>query len=655
MSATLGATRRLCRARQRFGFRITAVALAAAAAILLELTSDDGARAQTPESPPDAPSATARPAAGIAYTVTIDVAGGEEPLTREIENASNLRALSAEAPAGPVGLVRRAAADIPRFQAALFAEGYYGALIDVRIAGVPATEPRAIDAAAAAALRGPVPVTVRIEPGRQFVFGPIVLADAATGRPPPPLPIDPATLGIRTGEPARARLVLEAETRLVDAMQDLGYPFAAVPRREAIADHATGTLDLTFYLAPGRYAVMGPVAVRGASEVDAEFIARQAGVVPGTPYSRAEIARIRDEMNRLGVFRSVRIVEGEEIGPDGQIPIIIEVEERKMRFVGLGAAYSSTEGSTVSGYWGHRNLFGRAESLRIEGEVSRLFSNSVTDLQYIAKATFEKPGVYRNNDDLLVEARAFRQVPEAYESRGFGGNVAWRRRFTDRLEGRIGAEAERSRITDAFGTRDYTLVGIPISLSYDSTDSKLDPTEGFRATGQIEPFPEFLGSTVGMTIVKGAVSAYHAIDDAKRFIVAGRVAAGTIDGPNVAIIPADRRFYAGGGGSIRGYAYQGVSPRLPNGQIIGGKSLFEASLEMRMKVTDTIGIVPFLDMGGAFASSTPDFGSDMKFSAGLGLRYYTAIGPLRLDVAVPLEKGPYDPSLAVYVGLGQSF
>lgn len=627
------------------------VALAAAAALVFVPYAATPARAQTPDD--QAPSAGS--SAGIPYAVTIDVASGDEALRRDIENASNLRALSGDSPAGPVGLVRRAAADIQRFQAALFANGYYGALIDIRVAGVPVTEQRAIDAAAAAALRGPVPVTARIEPGRQFVFGPIVLADAATGRPPAPLAIDPSVLGIRTGEPARANLVLEAEVRLVDAMQDLGYPFAAVPQRDAIADHATGTLDLTFYLAPGRYAVMGPVAVRGASEVDADFIARQAGVVPGTPYSRAEVARIRDEMNRLDVFQSVRIVEGEEIGPDGQIPIFIDVEERKMRFVGLGAAYSSTEGGTLSGYWGHRNLFGRAETLRIEGEVSRLFSNSITDLQYIAKATFEKPGIYQHNDDLLLEARVFREVPEAYESRGVGGNIAWRRRFTDRLEGRVGAEFERSRITDAFGTRDYTLVGIPVSLTYDSTDNKLDPSEGIRATGQVEPFPEFLGSTVGMTIAKGAVSAYHAVDEAKRFIVAGRVATGTIDGPNVAIIPADRRFYAGGGGSIRGYEYQGVSPRLPNGQIVGGKSLFEASLEMRMRVTDTIGIVPFLDMGGAFASSTPDFGSDFKFGAGLGLRYYTAIGPLRLDVAVPLEKGPYDPSLAVYVGLGQSF
>ncbi len=159
-----------------------------------------------------------------------------------------------------------------------------------------------------------------------------------------------------------------------------------------------------------------------------------------------------------------------------------------------------------------------------------------------------------------------------------------------------------------------------------------------------------------MTIAEGTVSAYHAMDEAKKFIIAGRVTAGTIEGPdNVAEIPADRRFYAGGGGSIRGYDYQGVSPRLPNGELVGGNNLFTASVEVRLKITETIGIVPFLDMGGAFASNSPNLSEEFKMGAGLGLRYYTAIGPIRLDVAMPLNKGPYDPDWALYVGLGQAF
>ncbi len=427
-------------------------------------------------------------------------------------------------------------------------------------------------------------------------------------------------------------------------------------RRRAVADHSNATIDVTFFLDPGRQADIGPVTVRGASAVDADFIARQANVKPGTRYSPEEVRRIRDEVTRLDTFKSVRVVEADEVNADGQIPLIIEVEERKPRFVGLGASYSSTDGATFNGYWGHRNVFGHVERFRLDGEVSRLFENSIDDLTYELKASFEKPGFITPIDDLLMEARAFRETPDAYTATGAGGIAAWRRRFTDKIEGRVGVEVEHEEITDVFGTNTYTLVGIPISGSYDSTDNKLDPSEGIRASLQVEPFPTFLGSSLNMTIAEGTVSAYHAMDEAKKFIIAGRVTAGTIEGPdNVAEIPADRRFYAGGGGSIRGYDYQGVSPRLPNGELVGGNNLFTASVEVRLKITETIGIVPFLDMGGAFASNSPNLSEEFKMGAGLGLRYYTAIGPIRLDVAMPLNKGPYDPDWALYVGLGQAF
>ena len=593
---------------------------------------------------------------GIAYTVSIDVEGGDEDLKQTIEASSNLKALEAEPPAGPSGLVRRAQADFERIQKALNADAYFGGLIDIRVAGVPAADERAIDAAGAAAPRGPVPITITVQAGKQFVIGTVVLADAATGQAPSPLPIDAASLDLVPGTPARGIRVIEAEARLVDAMQELGYPLAKVPSRRAVADHANATLDVTFFLAPGRQADIGPVTVRGASAVDADFIARQANVKPGTRYSPQEIKRIRDEVTRLDTFKSVRVVEADEVNADGQIPLIIEVEERKPRFVGLGASYSSTDGATFNGYWGHRNVFGHGERFRIDGEVSRLFENSPDDLTYLLKASFEKPGFVTPIDDLLMEARAFRETPDAYTATGAGGIAAWRRRFTDKIEGRVGVEVQHEEITDVFGTNTYTLVGIPISGSYDSTDNKLDPSKGIRASLQVEPFPTFLGSSLYMTIAEGTVSAYHAMDEAKKFIIAGRVTAGTIEGPdNVAEIPADRRFYAGGGGSIRGYDYQGVSPRLANGQIVGGDNLFTASVELRLRITETIGIVPFLDMGGAFASNTPNLSEEFKMGAGLGLRYYTAIGPVRLDVAMPLNKGPYDPDWALYVGLGQAF
>ena len=150
-------------------------------------------------------------------------------------------------------------------------------------------------------------------------------------------------------------------------------------------------------------------------------------------------------------------------------------------------------------------------------------------------------------------------------------------------------------------------------------------------------------------------SAYYAIDEAANYVLAGRIGFGSLFGPELNEIPTTHRFYAGGAGSVRGYAYRSLAPIGPFGQAIGGRSLLDGSVEARIKVTDTIGVVPFLDMGNAFASSYPDFKEPIRFAAGLGLRYYTAIGPIRLDLAMPLERTRGATQVAVYVSIGQAF
>ena len=219
----------------------------------------------------------------------------------------------------------------------------------------------------------------------------------------------------------------------------------------------------------------------------------------------------------------------------------------------------------------------------------------------------------------------------------------------------IGAEAMVGQATDSLGKVDYRLFGIPIGLSYDSTDSKLDPTQGWRISASFAPYPELLGSSLDLLRVKAQASTYYALDEEARYILAGRIALGSLTGSSLADIPANERFYSGGGGSVRGYRYLSLGPRGPTGLVIGGRSVFEASAELRVKITETIGIVPFLDAGNAFTSSLPSFKDGLQMSAGLGLRYYTAIGPIRLDVAAPLNPRRGDKPLAIYVSIGQAF
>jgi translocation and assembly module TamA len=242
-----------------------------------------------------------------------------------------------------------------------------------------------------------------------------------------------------------------------------------------------------------------------------------------------------------------------------------------------------------------------------------------------------------------------------YQAEDEDVTAALRHRFSEAFSVQAGLKAQTGSATDILGKVDYTLVGVPVSVTYDDTDSKLDPTRGFRLNASVAGFPTFLGSSLDLVQAKARASAYYSLDPDSRFVVAGRIGLGAMGGPQLSEIPANWLFYAGGGGSVRGYAYDSLGPTGPFGAVIGGRSLFEASAELRVKVTDTIGLVPFFDTGNAFASSFPNFSQPLYSAVGLGLRYYTAIGPIRVDVAAPLERRRGTGPVALYVSIGQAF
>ncbi|MGA0531529.1 autotransporter assembly complex protein TamA [Hansschlegelia sp. KR7-227] len=636
----------------------------------------DAARAQpAPEGP--APAAAAA-VPGVAYATSVTVEGGDAAVEKIANDTSSLKTLEKDAPPGPPGLVGRAKADIERISAALNATGRYGAIVDVTIAGVPASSEAASNAAQRAPK--PVPVVIRINPGPVFTFGAVRLRSVDRAAGPIVAGIELRKVGLKPGDPAPSAAVLSAESKIVDRLRNEGYPFAAVKGRDAVADHTRKQLDLTIDVAAGALAPFGEVTVKGTKEVDPEVVRGRVPFKPGEKYSPEKIAELREEIAKLDVFSSIRIREGTEPDATGRVPVTIEVEEKKFRYVGAAAKYDTTDGAAVNAYWGHRNLFGGAEKLRIEAGVSRLITNAPEDYEYKFRTQFEKPGVWTGFDDLLIELEAMRERPDAYWRDGVRGAAAIRRRLTSDLSIQAGVEAEGSTIRDTFGERDYLLLGVPLSVTYDSTNNKLDPTEGIRATLSAAPYWNRPGKASNkalqddeaksVNIFKGQISTYYALDEDAWYVLAGKIGVGSIIGPtSTAAVPANRRFFAGGGGSIRGFAYQSASPfcmpkrregkkrlECDDDQPLGGRSLLETSFEARIKVTDTIGIVPFVDAGAAFDKEFPDFKEDIRVGAGLGLRYYTAIGPIRVDVATPvMGRSKNDPRVAFYVSIGQSF
>lgn len=613
---------------------------------------------------PPPPSPTALP-----YSLDFMVTGDNKDLVQILKDASTLQSLQKDPPPDAPALTGRAEADLPRLVDALWGAGYYNARVAITVAGVPLTlqAPRSDAATRAVAgyqARALVPVQVVVDPGTRFALRSVNVLNARTGQPFSAVELPPRIVKLAPGDPARSADIIAAEARIVDYFRAQSRPFAKVQTRNPVVYHPEQVMDVSLTVDPGPQAGIGEIAVRGLQNVDPAVVRSFIYTEPGDPYSPAELASMRKSILQIEALSSVRIREGETLDAYGNLPLFVDITERQPRVIGASAQYSTTDGPALRAYWAHRNLFGGAERLRLEGSVFYLTESGGrpednkdwdwADLGGRLRANFLKPALWGSRNDLLVDALVERDRTEGYTSRLANVSAGIRHRFSETFSIQGGIEAERGQTSDVLGQIDYTLVGLPVSLTYDSTDNLLDPTRGYRLLASVTPYPGFLGSSVSMTVARGTASAYYSLDEDSRYIIAGRLGLGSIVGADLEDIPANRRFFAGGGGSVRGFRYRTLGPTFL-GQPIGGRSLLEASLEARIKITDTIGIVPFIDAGTAFASSYPDFDERIRVAAGLGLRYYTSIGPIRLDVATPLNRERGDRSFAIYLGIGQAF
>ncbi|TVR11783.1 MAG: outer membrane protein assembly factor [Salinarimonadaceae bacterium] len=613
---------------------------------------------------PPAPSTEALP-----YDLTITIVGVGDGIETAIRDVSSLYRLRADAPPDADALARLAKGDLTAVVDALWGLGYYNAQVTIDVAGVGLRlGANRVDAAIAAA--GPflntalVPIAIVVDPGQRFSVRNITIRDADTGRTLTAADLPPGGIRLEPGDPASAARILAAQSRIVDHYREQARPFAKVASIEPVVHHPVAAMDLTIAISPGPEARIGQIAVTGADGVDERVIRSFIYVDTGTLYSPKAIADIRTSLGRIEALSSVRVREGEALDADGRLPLTVEATERLPRAFGVSAQFSTTDGPSTRVYWTHRNLFGGAEVLRLEASAfylteggGALFSNRrnvLDDMGGRISASFLKPALGGTRNDFLADARVERDRTDGYDSRLVNVTAGIRHRFSDSFSIQGGVEYERGLVKDITGKRDYRLVGLPLSLNFDSTDSRLEPTHGFRVTGGVAPYLRGLGSSIDMVVSRFNASTYFALDDRARYVIAARIGFGSILGASLAEVPTNRRFFAGGGGSVRGYAFRSLSPTV-KGRPIGGRSLLEGSLEARIRVTDTIGVVPFIDAGAAFAESYPDFNENIRVAAGLGLRYYTGIGPIRLDVAIPLTREHGQRGYGIYLGIGQAF
>ena len=616
--------------------------------------------ATTEDKPPEAPPGLApeRPEIVYTYEPTLKLDGASDEEQEQIESAVRSASLLFNFVEEPLDsasvLFTRARQDRQRIGRALNALGYFGPRVNITIGGAGIDDIAREDAFAANPPSGKIPVEVTAVPGPLFTFGKVTVA-SVPGASSEPLNLLPQNAsGLIEGLPARSSEVAAANARLVTLLREEGYALAAVVGREAVADHQTSKLEINFRVDPGAKAQFGTVSIKGNETVETDFLAGLVTFEPGDEFKAATLDDYKAELERLLVFNSVAIEEAKSLDADGRLPVTVVVNERKLHVVGVSASYSTLEGAALGGYWMHRNLWGQAEQLRIDATSSRLFSNGVKDYEYGLSAALTKPAFPTTRDDLILTLAAKRERPDAFQRDAVLFDTRIRRRFDKIVRGEVGITIIQAHEVDAIGERDRSTIQLPVALAYDSRDNILDPTKGLRASVGVQPIINLTQGNGIASRFDAAASTYWRLEEDGETILATRVLIGSSIAADVTDLPVDLRYFAGGGGSVRGYEYQALSPRNAINQIIGGRSAAEGSVELRSWLWDDIGVAAFVDAGSASSANFPDF-EDVGVGVGIGARYRTPVGPIRLDIAVPLDPPPGDSEFGIYVALGQAF
>ncbi|MHA6730601.1 autotransporter assembly complex protein TamA [Devosia sp. A369] len=583
------------------------------------------------------------------YTVSITV-NATGTVETAVRNASALLADEAEPASGAAGLLAKARGDYRRIIAALYNEGHYGGTASIRVGGVEAANlPPDID------LPDPVDVAIVVDPGPLFHFNSVNIVNQALPTSDPDDQVDPPlSRGFGSGEVARSSVILAAEQLTLEAWRQQGHAKAVILSRDVVADHATNTVDVTITVNPGPRAAFGAVTVTGTENMDPDFVRRQTGLTEGEEYDPDELKLAQKRLDRLEVFRAARLEAADDIGADGLLPYNLIVQELAGRRFGVGATYSSIDGLGLEAYHLWRNLFGQAERLRLDAKVASIaWPIDTTQFDYFFGGTFTKPGVFTPDTDFVASVSAERTIYPTYTETSAAGRAGLTHIFSDEISFEGGAQFEINRFDDAFGTRDFKTAGLYSGAVLDFRNDKVNATQGWYLAGTLDPFYEFHFGNAGVqATVEGRT--YFGFGEDDPYVLAARFKAGVLVGPDLAEIPPDKLFFAGGGGSVRGYGFKSIGVDDGMGKVTGGRYLLEASLEARAKVTNDIGVVGFVDGGYVAADVFPSI-DDLRIGAGVGVRYFTGLGPLRLDLALPLNKRAGDPDYAIYVGIGQAF
>jgi len=583
--------------------------------------------------------AAAAQAAGP-FGYTTEIRGVEVASVRKLLlETSRLVTLEKEPPPNVAVLRRRAQRDLETMRTVLRSEGYYGARVEY-----------ALDRATT-----PVKVVVTVQPGPAYVLAAydVVLENEHGVSELARSLEETSEKSVHLGERARSAAVVAHQDELLVTMRRHAFALARVVDRQVVVDHATREVRVTLTVDPGPELSFGMIEVEGASEVETEFIRRRAPWRPGASYDVDKLADYRTTLLTTGLFDHVRVRASDAAGADDTIPIVVTVTEAKFRGIGIGVFYSSSDGGGADAFWENRNFRGKAERLRIGGT----FSEQTQE----AKLAYRKPDFLAVDQALNYDVGYKRTETDAYDASQLATSIGIERGLVELITLRAGVSFEYGPVDGALQDRSFHLLGLPLELRRLDTDSLLDPTAGSRIVWNETPYQD-LKLDLRFLVSQVTTSFYVPLSASRRFVLASRASVGSLVGAQRSNVPSDKLFYTGGGGSVRGYSYQKAGPLASDNDPfakndpLGGRSLVEVGTELRVRVSERIGLVPFVDGGNVYQDVYPSFTDDLFWGAGLGFRYFTSVGPLRLDLATPLRRrSGIDDPVQFYISLGQAF
>ncbi len=565
--------------------------------------------------------------------VGIDGIGGDL-FRQRFNDLSVLRANEGE-PANAAQIDRRAREDARTLDELLRNEGYF----DARIATSVRPE------------GGKLVVMLEVEPGQLYRFAQvrtpgIAAAGAKAAELREAFPIAPEA-------PVQGDTVVAAQERLTQTIGREGFPFAKVDDPAIVVDHATRTASIDIAVTPGGERRFGRIVARPNRIFDGDHAQDIARFEPGELYDSTLVDDLRRAIVQTSLVSQVRLTPVEGQAP-GTVDLDLAMEPAPPRTIAGELGYGTGEGARAEVSWTHRNLFPPEGALTLRGVLGTR--------EQVAAVTFRRNNFHGRDRVLTGQVAATHLERDAFVADTVSlsaslerqTNIFFQKTWTWSLGAELVATDERDVIvaTGEPRQRTYFIGALPSSLTYDGSDDLLNPTRGFRLGGRISPEVSLQGNVFGYTRAQIDASVYRPVTS--RVVLAARTRVGSILGaPRDAVAPS-RRFYAGGGASVRGYGFQNIGPRDPNNDPIGGRSLAEFSLEARVRAFGNFGVVPFLDAGNIYTSTLPRF-SGMRYGAGIGMRYYSNFGPIRVDVGTPINPQRGDPRIAVYVSLGQAF